>query len=83
MINLTRKAVATEDIPDLTRNELESEWSKAKELFDEALAQKTEADRIYIAAANRLNLVERMVKKVEQRAVVAKRAAAKALFQLV
>jgi hypothetical protein len=81
MITLPKREVPTEDVPDMTRDELESEWRKAKECFDQALVQKTEADRAYVAAANTLNALDRLVKKVEQRAVVAKRAAAKSLFQ--
>jgi hypothetical protein len=81
MIVLTRKSeVPTRDFPDMTRNELESERSRAKECFDEALVQKTETDRIYVAAATRLNRVDRMVKKVEQRVALARRTAAKYPF---
>ncbi|HEX8230765.1 MAG TPA: hypothetical protein VF826_15825 [Chloroflexia bacterium] len=65
----------------MTRDELASEWRKARVSFDQALAEKTEADRIYLAAAVRLNTLDRLVKQVEQRAAVAKRAAAKALTQ--
>ncbi len=44
--------------------------------------QKSETDRIYVAAANRLNNIERLVQKVEQREANARRAAAKALYRI-
>lgn len=81
MITLLKKEVPTRDIPDMTREELDSEWREAKACFDQALAEKTETDRIYVAAATRLNTLDRLVKKVEQRAAVEKRAAAKFLFR--
>ncbi len=81
MIALTKREVPTGDFHDMTRDELESEWRKAQECFDQVLVQKTETDRIYVAAATRLNTLDRLVKKVEQRAVVAKREAAKSLLR--
>jgi hypothetical protein len=81
MIVLPRRDVPTRDFPDMTPDELESEWRKAKECFDQALVQKIETDRIYLAAATRLNTLDRVVKKVEQRAIFAEREAAKHIFQ--
>lgn len=81
MITLQKREVSTGDLSNMTRDELESEWLKAKESFDQALARKTETDRTYLAAAARLNALERVVKKVEQRAAVDRRAAAKSLFR--
>jgi predicted ribosome quality control (RQC) complex YloA/Tae2 family protein len=78
---LHKREVPTRDFTDMTRNELESEWDKTKECFDQALVQKIETDRIYVAAANKLNILERLVKKVDQRAAVASRSAAKYLRQ--
>ncbi len=84
MIVLTKKSeVPTRDFPAMTRNELETESRDAKECFDQALIQKTETDRIYVAAAIRLNTVVRLVKKVEQRVALARRAAAKYSFRTV
>ena len=80
MHTMPRREIAAGDFPEMTRDELASEWRNAKECFDQALVQKTETDRIYVAAATRLNTLDRLVKQVEQRAAVAKRAAAKALF---
>jgi hypothetical protein len=76
---LLKREVPTRDFPDMTRDELESEWDKTKECFDQALVQKIETDRIYVAAANKLNILERLVKKVDQRAALERRAAAKSL----
>ena len=81
MITLTRRESIIAGAHNMTRDELASEWRKARVSFDQALAEKTEADRIYLAAAVRLNTLDRLVKQVEQRAAVAKRAAAKALAQ--
>lgn len=69
------------EIPDMTGGELDRKYREAKEFFEQALAQKKEVDRIYVAAATRLNTVERMVKKVEQRAAANRRAAAKILLR--
>jgi hypothetical protein len=78
MIVLTKKGeVSTRDFPNMTGSELESEARNARECFDQALVQKTETDRIYVAAATRLNTVDRLVKKVEQRVALARRAAAR------
>ena len=81
MIILPKSEGPTGDLPDMTNDELKSEWYKAKGSFDQALVQKTETDRIYVAAATRLNTLDRLVKKVEQRAAIARRAAAKFLFR--
>lgn len=81
MITLLKRDAATDDFPDMTREELDSEWRKAKKCFDQALAEKTDVDRAYVAAATRLNTLERLVKKVEQRAAVARREAAKSLLR--
>ncbi len=81
MITLLKREIPVRDDIGMTRDELESEWIKAKECFDQALAQKTEADRIYIAAATQLNTLDRLVKKVEQRAAGVRRQAAKSLSQ--
>jgi hypothetical protein len=70
-----------EDFLDMTLDELLAEWTNAKRRFDQALLQKTEADRIYVAAANKLNALERVMKKVERRAVVARRSAAKSVLR--
>jgi hypothetical protein len=81
MIFLPRREVTIGDFPDMNRDELDIEWRKAKVSFDQALAQKTETDSIYIAAANRLNTFDRVVKKVEQRAAANRREAAKSLLR--
>jgi hypothetical protein len=82
MIVLTKKGeVPIRDFPNMTRNELESESRDAKECFDQALVQKIETDRIYVAAATRLNTVDRLMKKVEQRVALAKRTAARYSFR--
>jgi hypothetical protein len=81
MITLPKREASSGDLPEMTRAELDSEWRKAKACFDQALAQKTETDRQYVAAATKLNTLDRMVKKVEQRAAVDRRAAAKFLFR--
>jgi hypothetical protein len=74
-----QKEAPVNDFPDMTRNDLEREWQEAKERFDQALANKIEVDQIYVAAANELNTLERLVKKVEQQKAVAKRKATKSL----
>ncbi len=81
MITLLKREVPAVDFPDMTRDELAIEWRKAKGCFDQALAQKTETDRVYVAAATRLNTLDRLVKKVEQREAVDRRAAAKSLVR--
>ena len=65
----------------MTSDELSREWHEAKDSFDRALAQKIETDRIYVAAATRLNTLDRQVKKVEQRSAVERRAAGKFLLR--
>ncbi len=79
MRTMQKREVSNVDLPDMTLAELENEWLDAKECFEQALARKTETDRVYAAAAGRLNALERLVKKVEYRAVVARREAAKLL----
>ena len=69
------------DFPDMTGAELDRKYRDAKECFDQALAEKNRADRIYVAAATRLNTLDRMVKKVEQRAAANRRAAARVRLQ--
>lgn len=81
MITLTRRETIIAGSKDMTRAELEAEWRNARGSLDQALAAKTEADRVYVAAAVRLNTLDRLMKQVEQRAAAAKRAAAKALSQ--
>ncbi len=81
MITLQKREAPTVADPDMTPDELESEWRKAKERFDQALAQKIETDRIYVAAATGLNTLDRLVKKTEHRAAAARREAAKSLFR--
>jgi len=66
---------------DMSYDELLAEWTNAKRVFDQALIQKTETDRIFVAAANKLNALERVVKKVQRRAVVARRSEAKSLLR--
>lgn len=65
----------------MTIAELEKQWLKAKHCFEAALVHKTETDRTYVAAAGRLNAVERIVKKAQLRALVAERVAAKQAVQ--
>jgi hypothetical protein len=62
----------------MNRDELETEQCEARECFDRALVQKIETDRIYVSAATKLNTLDRLVKKIEQRAAVDRRAAVKA-----
>ena len=81
-MNMTRREIAVRDLPAMTSVEREREWSKAKVCFDQALAQKKETDRIYVAAANRLNSIDRVVKKELQRAAVTSRAAARSLLAI-
>jgi hypothetical protein len=73
MIVLAKNNIPTGDVPTMTRDELEIEWRKANESFFEARAQKVETDRLYVAAANQLNTLERMMKKVERQAAFSKR----------
>jgi hypothetical protein len=61
----------------MTNDELNHRWGIARVSFDQALIIKTETDRIYVAAATKLNYIERLVKQVEQHAAVARRAQAK------
>ncbi len=80
MMTIPRSEIATRDLPDLPQAEMESEWFEAKECFEQARARKQEADREYVAAANRLNMLDRLVKKAEQRAAVTTRAEARSLI---
>jgi hypothetical protein len=73
MIVLAKNNIPTRDMPTMSRDELESEWHKAQEYFYEVRAQKIETDRLYIAAANQLNTVERLMKKVERQEAFSKR----------
>ena len=81
MVTMLNRQDPSEDFLDMTLNELLAEWTNAKRGFDQALIQKTETDRIFVAAANKLNALERVVKKVQRRAVVARRSAAKSLLR--
>ena len=73
MLVLSKNRVPITDVPAKTRDELESEWLKAQENFNEVRAQKIEIDRLYVAAANHLNTVERLMKKVERQKAFSKR----------
>jgi hypothetical protein len=73
MIVLTKNNIATRDAPTMSRDELEVEWRKANEYFFEVRAQKVETDRLYVAAANQLNTLERQLKKIERQAAFSKR----------
>lgn len=82
MITLHIKSqVPTRDFPEMTRDELNRKRREAKDCFDQALVEKTETDRIYVAAATRLNTLDRLMKKVAQREAVDSRAAAKFLLR--
>jgi len=81
MVTMLNRQDPSEDFLDMTLNELLAEWTNAKRDFDQALIQKTETDRIFVAAANKLNALERVVKKVQRRAVVARRSEAKSLLR--
>ena len=80
MLTIPRSDFATRDIPEMSPAQLKDEWRKAKECFDQARFQKQEADSNYVAAANKLNMLDRLAKKVEQRAAQDRRAAAKSLI---
>jgi hypothetical protein len=81
MVTMLKRQDPSEDSLDMTLDELLAEWTNARKHFDQALTKKTEADRIFVAAANKLNALERVVKKVERRAVVAQRNAAKSILR--
>ena len=78
MITLAKREIPTRGSLDMTGDELEGEWRRARACFDQALVEKTVIDRAYVVAATRLNTLDRLVKQVEQRAAAARRAAAKA-----
>lgn len=75
MIMLSTNESVLKDFPTMTRAELDQHWLEAKERFDQALAVKLEADRDYQAAANELNALERLVKKMDKRNMLAQREA--------
>jgi hypothetical protein len=81
MVTMLNRQDPSDDFLDMSYDELLVEWTNAKKRFDQALIQKTETDRIFVAAANKLNALERVVKKVQRRAVVAGRSAAKSLLR--
>jgi hypothetical protein len=81
MVTMISRQAPTQDFLDITYDELLVEWNTAKKSFDQVLIQKTETDRIFVAAANKLNTLERVIKKVERRAVVARRSEAKSLLR--
>jgi hypothetical protein len=54
----------------MTRDELESQWREAVQTYEQILAQKVEVDRVYTAAANELNRLERMMNKAKKRAAL-------------
>ncbi len=83
MVTMLKRQDPSEDFLDISYDELLVEWNTAKKRFDQALVQKTETDRIFVAAANKLNTLERLVKKVERRALVARRSAARSLLRTV
>ena len=80
MMTMPRREIATRDLAVMPPAEREREWRKAKECFDKALVEKTETDRIYVAAANKLNMLDRLAKKEIQRAAITSRAAARSLI---
>ena len=63
----------------MTHNELVIGWEEARARFNEARANKIEADRIYLAAANQLNTFERLIKKVDRQKASEQRKVTKAL----
>ena len=78
MMLLKEPMTATESpemTPEMKREELQILLQDATEIFSVARAKKSEIDLIYVAAANRLNSVERVVTKMNQRAVLVKRQA--------
>ena len=82
MIVLSRSEAMGREFPDMTRDELQIEWRTAKVSFDEALLQKTETDRIYVAAATSLNRLDRLMKKVAQREITEQREEARSISRM-
>ena len=79
MIVFAKRDAPTGDFPTMSRDEVEIEWRKAKECFDQVLVQKTKTDLVYVAAATQLNTIERLMKKMAQRKAIAEREAARSL----
>ncbi|MEA2576077.1 MAG: hypothetical protein QOH93_3375 [Chloroflexia bacterium] len=82
MIVLNKSEVTVRDFPTTSRRELEGEWLEAKDDFNQALANKTAMDSIYVVAATRLNALERIVKRVAQQKAAAIRKAAQSLPEI-
>jgi hypothetical protein len=73
MIVLTNNDIVKREFPSVSRDELEDQWREAKAIYERAQAQKTEIDRIYLAAANELNRLERLMNKAKRRAMLTER----------
>lgn len=70
MIVLTNKDIVKREFPTISRNELEDQWREAKAIYEQVQAQKTEIDRIHLAAANEFNRLERLMTKANRRAML-------------
>ena len=81
MITIPKSKLADRDLLDMSPDELQREHLKAQERFDQARLRKQEADRDHIAAAHELNMLDRLVRKAEQREALDRRAAARSLIE--
>ena len=73
MIVLTSKDIAKREFPSISRDELEKQLREAMATYNHVQAQKTEIDRVFMAAALELNRLERLMNKAKRRDMLASR----------
>ena len=81
MITIPKSKFDTRDLLDVSPAELQREHLQVQERFVQARLRKQEADRDHIIAAHELNMLDRLMKKVEQREAFDRRAAARSLIE--
>lgn len=72
-IVLSDKDMLKREFPSMSRDELDVQWREALDAYEQARAQKTEIDRVYMAAANELNRLERLMNKMKRRDMLGQR----------
>ncbi len=81
MITIPKSTDPTQDLLDMPPDELQREHGKAQARFDQARLRKQEADHDHLAAAHELNMLDRLMRKAEQREALDRRAAARSLIE--
>ena len=72
-IVLSDKDMLKREFPSVSRDELDVQWRESLDTYEQARTQKAEVDRVYMAAANELNRLERLMNKMKRRDMFAQR----------